>query len=83
MCGGILQHSIRLNMYYVSPNKLYEYVAARLPVATGDFPTLVPIVRGYGMGEVFDETSRRSIADTTRPGAGPTRDSDCVKGLTP
>jgi glycosyltransferase involved in cell wall biosynthesis len=55
-----------LNHIHISPNKLYEYIAARLPVATGDFPTVTPIVRGYGIGEIFDETSPQSIADTLK-----------------
>jgi glycosyltransferase involved in cell wall biosynthesis len=53
-----------LNHVHISPNKLYEYIAARLPVATGDFPTVTPIVRGYRIGEIFDETSPTSIAET-------------------
>jgi len=53
-----------LNHVHISPNKLYEYIAARIPVATGDFPTITPLVKTFGIGEIFDETSPESIALT-------------------
>lgn len=53
-----------LNHIHISPNKLYEYIASRIPVATGDFPTVTPLVRTYKIGEIFDETNPESIGHT-------------------
>jgi glycosyltransferase involved in cell wall biosynthesis len=39
-----------LNEKLCSPNKVYEYMAAALPVITSDSPTMIALVRGNGWG---------------------------------
>jgi glycosyltransferase involved in cell wall biosynthesis len=50
------------NFYYALPNKLFEYLAAGLPVLTAHYPEPARIVEQYGVGLTFDPNSRESIA---------------------
>ncbi len=43
-----------LNNYYCTPNKLYEYIMARLPIVATDLPELRRIVVGTDVGIVGD-----------------------------
>jgi glycosyltransferase involved in cell wall biosynthesis len=45
------------------PNKLFEYMACRLPVVASDFPAWRPYVSGLGAGLQVDATSPAAIAD--------------------
>ncbi len=44
------------------PNKLFEYVAAGLPVLCSDLPVMAGVVRGAGLGEVVDHEDPAAIA---------------------
>jgi glycosyltransferase involved in cell wall biosynthesis len=48
------------------PNKLYEYVAAGLPVLSSDVPVLAREVREHGVGEVADPADPAAIAAALR-----------------
>lgn len=59
---GLIPYSARrdLNTRYCSPNKLYEYVAARLPILSNELPFVRSVVEGNGFGVVADlETAER------------------------
>ena len=45
--GVIPFQFVGLNNYYATPNKLFEYIAAGLPVVASNFPELKRIVEGY------------------------------------
>lgn len=51
-----------LNNYLASPNKLFEYIHAGLPVAASNVPFMRKLVEGDGIGVVFDARDVRSIA---------------------
>lgn len=51
-----------LSYYLCLPNKLFEYIAAGIPVAASNFPELRKIVLGHQLGEVFDPEDPRDIA---------------------
>lgn len=51
-----------LNTYYCTPNKLYEFIMARLPVVASDLPELRRAVEGNGIGVVGDTTSPATFA---------------------
>ncbi len=44
------------------PNKLFEYVAAGLPVLCSDLPVMAGVVRGAGLGEVVPHQDPAAIA---------------------
>jgi glycosyltransferase involved in cell wall biosynthesis len=59
--GVVIYQNTGLNNYYATPNKLYEYIHAGLPVVSSDFPALKEIVEGYGLGYTFDPEEPESI----------------------
>jgi len=60
---GILAYlPTNLNNKYASPNKLFEYVQAGLPMVATDIPFLKEIILGEQIGLVFDGEDPRSIA---------------------
>jgi len=54
--------NVCLSYYYCSPNKVFECVAAGLPVAGSDFPELKRIIEGHRLGVTFDPESPQDIA---------------------
>ncbi len=70
--GVIALQPDRLNHRLALPNKIFEYIRAGLPVASGNIPDICSIIDKYGIGAIFDETSPGDIAEKinaiTRPG---------------
>jgi glycosyltransferase involved in cell wall biosynthesis len=50
------------NFYYALPNKIFEYMAAGLPVLAADFPEARKMVVSNGVGLCFDPYDSTSIA---------------------
>jgi len=57
--------------YYASPNKLFEYLAAGLPIAASNLPFMRKLVSRHKIGTLFDARNPQSIAEAlnqiTRP----------------
>lgn len=60
--GVIPYRATCLNNLYCTPNKLYEFVMARLPVVASDLPELRRVVAGGGLGLVGDTATPESFA---------------------
>lgn len=60
--GAIPYRNVGLNNYYTSPNKLFEYCAAGVPVVASRFPELRKVVEGLGIGATFDPEQPGEIA---------------------
>jgi alpha-maltose-1-phosphate synthase len=54
------------NFYYALPNKIFEYMAAGLPVLAADFPEARKMVGDNGIGLCFDPYDPSSIAACIR-----------------
>lgn len=50
------------NFTYALPNKIFEYMAAELPVLAADYPEARRLVEGEGIGTLFDPYDPTSIA---------------------
>jgi len=64
--GLALHKNLGLNYYYVSPNKLFEYMGAGLPVVASNFPDVKRFVEGCNFGVTCDPDNPREIADAIR-----------------
>jgi glycosyltransferase involved in cell wall biosynthesis len=60
--GIVPYEHVGLNYYLCSPNKLFHYVMAGLPIACSDFPFLRTVVVDNEIGTVFDPSDPRGIA---------------------
>ena len=54
--------NVCLSYYYCSPNKLFEYLLAGLPVIASDFPEMSHIINQYNVGTTFDPSNPKDIA---------------------
>jgi len=61
-----------LNSLYCTPNKLFEFIEAGVPICASDLPELRRIVRGHGIGDVYAMDSPRLISEAL---------SDCLSRL--
>ena len=52
--GIIPRLNTSLNNYYSLPNRIFELVSARLPMAVADLPCMRALVEEHDLGEVFD-----------------------------
>ncbi len=61
--GVIAIRNVSLSFYYCSPNKLFECIAAGLPVVGSNFPDMKKVIEGYNVGVTCDPDDPRDIAD--------------------
>ncbi|MBU8893270.1 MAG: glycosyltransferase [Bacteroidales bacterium] len=61
--GISLEENIGLNYYYSLPNKLFDYIQARVPVLVSPFPEMQKIVNQYDIGSVYDHKNTQALAD--------------------
>lgn len=54
------------NFYYALPNKIFEYMAAGVPILTADFPEAAGLVAAHDIGLCFDPYDPASIAAQIR-----------------
>lgn len=63
--AGIIPYPhVDLNSLYCTPNKLFEFIAAKLPIIANESPELNRFVSLNGFGETADLNSVRSIASS-------------------
>ncbi|SKA71579.1 Glycosyltransferase involved in cell wall bisynthesis [Paucidesulfovibrio gracilis DSM 16080] len=54
--------NVCLSYYYCSPNKVFEYLNAGLPVVASDFPEMRRVIEEFSVGGVFDPENPSDIA---------------------
>jgi glycosyltransferase involved in cell wall biosynthesis len=52
-----------LNYRYSLPNKLFQYMAAGIPIVASDFPQVREVIEGAACGVAVDTTRPRALAD--------------------
>lgn len=60
--GVIPYQPVGLNNFYSTPNKLFEYLAAGVPIAATRLPEIARIVDGHRIGATFDAVEPVAIA---------------------
>jgi glycosyltransferase involved in cell wall biosynthesis len=60
--GVIPYQAICLNNYFCTPNKLFEFIAAGLPILASDLPELRKMVKGRDIGLVGDMSRPEGMA---------------------
>jgi glycosyltransferase involved in cell wall biosynthesis len=61
--GVIPYEPVGLNNYFTTPNKLFEYIAAGLPVVASDLPELRKVLVGRRVGLTFAHVDPAAIAE--------------------
>ena len=51
-----------VNNYLSLPNRVFEFIMARVPMSVSNFPDLAALVNEYGVGNTFDETDPKDMA---------------------
>lgn len=74
--GLVLIRPTSLSHRLSLPNKLFEYLAAGLPVVATDLPVMGPVVRDEGLGEVVPPGDVAAIAEAMVRLATPERNAD-------
>jgi glycosyltransferase involved in cell wall biosynthesis len=64
--GFSLEEDLGLNYRMALPNKIFDYIQARVPVLCSDLPEMASLVEEYGVGEVCRERSPQAIAGQVR-----------------
>ncbi len=64
--GVIPYQAVGLNNFYTTPNKLFEYILAGIPVAASNFPELKRFLGRYDIGYTFDPNDIENIASVIR-----------------
>lgn len=59
--GISIEENNGLSYYYSTPNKISDYIQARIPVVTSDFPEMKRIVTAYGVGETIGNHSEEEL----------------------
>lgn len=60
--GLSLEEDMGLNYRYALPNKLFDYIQARIPVLVSDLPEMASLVRRYGIGDVNQTRNPAELA---------------------
>ena len=61
--GVFLGQNVCLNVYYILPNKLFEFLSAGLPVVVSDFPEMHRVVIENNVGLVVNEHDAIAAAE--------------------
>lgn len=59
--GLVLIENISKSYYYALPNKLFEYIAAGLPVISSNLPQMRKVVENYKVGEIIDIEEKKDF----------------------
>ncbi len=76
--GVQVQLNLGLNTYYCAPCKLFQYLMAGLPVVASNFPGMIEVVEGNGVGACVNPESPDEIAAAVNRLLGDTASHDAM-----
>ncbi|MBN1598524.1 MAG: glycosyltransferase [Bacteroidales bacterium] len=59
--GISIEENLGLNYRYALPNKLFDYIQARIPVIVSDLPEMESIIKKYKIGKVLKERTPEAL----------------------
>jgi glycosyltransferase involved in cell wall biosynthesis len=63
-CVGLsIEENMGLNYYYALPNKLFDYIQARIPVIVSPFPEMERIVTAFGIGKILPDRNAKVLSE--------------------
>jgi glycosyltransferase involved in cell wall biosynthesis len=60
--GVSLEENLGLNYEYALPNKLFDYIQARIPVVVSDLPEMAAIIDRYKIGKILRKRTPENLA---------------------
>lgn len=72
--GISLEENLGLNYYYALPNKLFDYIQAKVPVLVSDFPEMGALVKKYDIGQTTASVNPEELADIIKKMLSETED---------
>jgi len=60
--GFSLEEDLGANYHFASPNKVFDYIQASVPVLVSDLPEMRRTVEEFGVGEILEEAERNPKA---------------------
>jgi glycosyltransferase involved in cell wall biosynthesis len=60
--GISLEENLGLSYRYALPNKIFDYIQARLPVLASDLPLYNQLVKDFKIGEILEKRNPDSLA---------------------
>ncbi len=70
LIGLSLEEDLGLNYHYALPNKLFDYIQARIPVLVSDLPEMRALVKDYGVGDLLVNRTAENLARQIKQIAG-------------
>ncbi|WP_288954753.1 glycosyltransferase [uncultured Polaribacter sp.] len=61
--GISLEEDIGLSYRYALPNKIFDYIQAKVPILVSDLPEMKEIVNNYNVGEIVLKRNSESLAN--------------------
>lgn len=61
--GLSIEEDLGLNYRYALPNKLFDYIQARVPVLVTDLPEMASLVKNYRIGEITNSLEPEALAE--------------------
>jgi glycosyltransferase involved in cell wall biosynthesis len=62
--GISLEENMGKNYYYALPNKIFDYIQARIPILSSAFPEMEKIINGKNLGMTTSEEDPEKLAKT-------------------
>ena len=60
--GVSLEEDLSLSYHFALPNKLFDYIQAKVPVLVSNLPEMSSVVKAYKVGEVLKERTPENLA---------------------
>ncbi|MDO9262157.1 MAG: glycosyltransferase [Flavobacteriaceae bacterium] len=62
--GLSIEEDLGLNYRFALPNKLFDYIQAKIPVLVSDLPEMKQVVNQYKIGEIITDRNPKAVAKT-------------------